>query len=282
MGENVRKAGEAGRAEHIFALAAYGESPYLELQIQALRAQTVPSEILLCSATENPQLHTLAARYGLPLLLRQGEPNLRDDWNFAYEEGRKRARLVTIAHQDDLYYSNYTAELLRAYREFPDMSVFCCRYDTIDGAGRRIPGKAEWVKRLLRFRLRNRSRADQTAVKRSALLFGNGIGCPTCTYNSVLCGAPLFRNDYRFIIDWDTLLRLSALPGRFICVEKPLMAYRVHAGAETMQQMKSHNREREEEEEFRKLHGPLLAKLLLRLYRSSYSAYRRKGGIGEG
>lgn len=262
--------------KHVFAIAAYGESPYLEEQIQALKGQNSPSEILLCTATDNAYLRSLAAKYELPLLVRDGEPGLREDWNFAYEEGRKRGQLITIAHQDDRYYPSYGLELKAAFKKYPDMSVFCCRYDTIDGEGKRIFGKAELVKRILRLRLRNKRRANRTSVKLSALKWGNGIGCPSCTYNAELCGERIFQNDYRFIIDWDTLLRLAKMPGRFVCVEKPLMAYRVHSGAETMQQMKNHNREREEREEFRKLHGVLTTKLLMHFYKKSYSAYRKR------
>lgn len=260
---------------HIFAVAAYGESPYLDGLLSSLKNQSLKSEIILCSSTDNSFLRELSGKYKIPLLIREGEPGLRDDWNFAYEEGRRRALLVTIAHQDDLYYPAYSSELRKAYEAYEDMSLFCCRYDTVNRDGRKITGISELVKRILRLKLRWRSRADRTSVKLSALRWGNGIGCPSCSYNSEICGSPLFQNDYHFIIDWDTLIRLARLPGRFICVEKPLMAYRVHEGAETMKQIESHNREREEELEFRALHGPIMARLIMYFYRRSYGAYRR-------
>ncbi len=258
---------------HVFSVAAYGESPYLEALLQSLRKQESPSHVIVCTSTPNGHIKGLTEKYGIPLFVRKGVPGLRDDWNFAYEEGRRLGRLVTIAHQDDLYYPAYSRTVLRAFRRYPDMSLFCSRYDTVNAEGKPVYGMAEGVKRLLRFRLRRRAASDRTDVKLSALRWGNGIGCPTCTYQAALCGSPLFQNNYRFVIDWDTLLRLARLPGRFVCVEKALMAYRVHPGAETAKQIHSRNREREEREIFRKLHGRRMADTLMLFYRLAYGAY---------
>jgi hypothetical protein len=75
------------------------------------------------------------------------------------------------------------------------------------------------------------------------------------------------------VIDWETLIRLARLPGRFICIEKPLVSYRVHAGAETMRNIENHNREKEEAEIFESLYGKNFTKLLMHFYRKSYTAY---------
>lgn len=261
------------RYKHVFAVAAYGESPYLDKLLHSLKQQSVPSRIILCTSTPNAYITSLSAKYRIPVYVRHGAHGLKEDWNFAYEQGAKLAPLVTIAHQDDLYFPDYTKALLYAFSQYPDMSVFCCRYDTIDAAGNTIEGKSEQVKRYLRILLRDHAHADRSFVKLSALRYGNGIGCPTCTYQTRLCGFPLFQNDYKFVIDWDTLIRLARLPGRFICIEKPLMAYRVHSGAETAAQIENHNREKEETEMFEKLHGKCLSKILMHFYRKAYAAY---------
>ena len=273
------KASEAGireqkKVRHIFALAAYGESPYLEEQLKSLYRQSVKSPVIMCTSTPNTHIRGLCEKYAVPLLVREGQPGLADDWNFAFEEGAKRAQLVTIAHQDDRYHPDYVKALLHAYRWFPDLSLFCCRYETIDAEGRHIPGISEYVKRILRLPLRFHEQADRTFVKLLPLRFGNGIGCPTCTYNTAYCEPPLFRNKYRFVTDWDTLVRLAGLPGRFICVERPLLQYRIHAGAETMRNIRNHNREAEEREMFVRLHGRVGAEVLMGVYRVAALAYR--------
>lgn len=263
--------------KHCFAVAAYGESEYLPYLLNSLMAQSVESKVIICTSTPNRFITACSAKFGYPVYVRSGKHGLRDDWNFAYEEGSRLAPLVTIAHQDDLYFPDYTKALLNAYSIFPDMSVFCCHYDTIDRYGNTINGTSERVKQLfLRRRLRNHKISDRTDVKMSALKYGNGIGCPTCTYNVNYCSAPLFRNDYKFVIDWATLIRLAHEPGRFICIEKPLMAYRVHEGAETMRNIRNNNREKEEEEIFRQMHSPFMTGILMHFYKMAYGAYENK------
>lgn len=262
--------------KHCFAVAAYGESEYLPYLLNSLKNQSVESKVIICTSTPNKFITECSARFGYPVYVRNGHHGLKEDWNFAYEEGSRLAPLVTIAHQDDLYFPDYTKALLNAYHVFPDMSLFCCRYDTIDGEGNTIPGTSEWVKRILRWRLRDHSKAHKKGVKLSALKYGNGIGCPTCTYNVSYCPAPLFRNDYKFVIDWETLVRLAKEPGRFIVIEKSLMAYRIHPGAETMRNIENHNRELEEEEMFKKLHPAPIAALLMHFYKKAYGAYENK------
>lgn len=264
--------------KHCFAVAAYGESKYLPYLLNSLKAQSVDSKVIICTSTPNKFITACSAKFGYPVYVRNGRHGLKDDWNFAYEEGSKLAPLVTIAHQDDLYFPDYTKALLHAYKRFPDMSVFCCHYDTIDGEGNTIDGSSERVKQLLRLRLRNHEKSDRTDVKMSALKYGNGIGCPTCTYNVNYCPVPLFRNDYKFVIDWATLIRLAGESGRFICLEKSLMAYRVHEGAETMKNIENNNREKEEAEIFGQMHSEPVKRLLMHFYKKAYGAYENKKG----
>ena len=260
---------------HAFAICAYRESPYLEECIRSLVCQSEPGEVILCTSTPSPFLRAMAEKYELPLYVREGESSLEADWNFAVEKAftETGARLITVAHQDDRYDRNYKKALLHAYSFCPDMSLFCTRYRTINGQGQVIPGQAERVKRLLRLPLRLRSLSDRPFIKRLVLRFGNSIGCPTCTYNLDVTGLPIFRNHYQFVIDWDTLWRLAGEPGKFICIEKELMEYRVHEGAATRANIENHNREREEGEMFRKIWPAPVAALLMHFYKKAYKAY---------
>ena len=166
---------------HTFAICAYGESPYLEQCIRSLLNQTVKSRVICCTATPSPWLRTLTKKYEIPLFVRQEKPGIREDWLFAYQTAK--SALVTIAHQDDIYRKNYTEELLQAYKKWPDMTVFASDYLTI----RMRNGKAEddsmnlpWlVKKVLRLPLRVKPLSGRTWVKKTALLFGNSICCPS-------------------------------------------------------------------------------------------------------
>ncbi len=261
---------------HCFAISAYGDSPYLEDCLRSLKAQTAGDAcIIICTSTPDAFIKGLAAKYDVPFYARDGASSLRDDWNFAVETAVRemKAELVTVAHQDDLYHPDYLKALKAACRIYPDLSVFCTRYRTINAASEPVRGTAEAVKRILRLPLRLRRLADRTLIKRSALIFGNSIGCPTCTYNVTRTGLPVFCNDYHFVIDWETLWRLGGMPGRFVCLEKELLDYRVHDQAETKKNIKNHVREQEEQEMFERIWPRPVARLLMHFYKKAYAAY---------
>lgn len=253
---------------HTFAICAYGESPYLEQCIRSLLNQTVKSRVICCTATPSPWLRTLTKKYEIPLFVRQEKPGIREDWLFAYQTAK--SALVTIAHQDDIYRKNYTEELLRAYKKWPDMTVFASDYLTI----RMRNGKAEddsmnlpWlVKKVLRLPLRVKPLSGRTWVKKTALLFGNSICCPSCTYHKERIGEEMFDSSYRYALDWDNLLDLAEREGRFVVSEKPLIAYRIHDGSATKALIVNRERFSEEESMFRKMLPGFVADLILRFY----------------
>ena len=62
-------------------------------------------------------------------------------------------------------------------------------------------------------------------------------------------------------------------PGRFICVEKPLMFHRLHKDAATNACMKDHVRSREELQVFRRLWPEPVVAFLMRFYQKAYASY---------
>lgn len=272
---------------HAFVICAFGKSPYLENCIRSLLRQTAPSEIYIATSTPSEHIWRLARKYGLPLWVRQGESGIREDWLFAWREGGKRKRLITIAHQDDCYCRDYAKTVLAMYERYPDMTLFCSDYVTLKTRESRMADGTYYpvqtricagdlvrlVKKLLRLPLRFRFYANRTWVKKSALIFGNSICCPSCTYNYSLIGDHMFDSGYSFALDWENLLSLAERPGRFVCVEEPLIAYRVHSGAATKKCIEDHRREADEASMFRRLWPDWMASLLMRFYKQSYKAY---------
>ena len=83
----------------------------------------------------------------------------------------------------------------------------------------------------------------------------------------------MFQSEFSFALDWDNLCELAKRPGRFLCVERPLMAYRIHDGATTKQCIGDHRRAADEIAMFEKLWPRWMAKLLLHFYKKAYQAY---------
>ena len=102
MKERERKGNEMQQEIiHTFAVCAYKDSPYLEECLRSVTSQTVKSEVICCTSTPSSYIRELTARYQVPLYVRDGASNIREDWMFAY--GKAQGRFVTIAHQDDRY-----------------------------------------------------------------------------------------------------------------------------------------------------------------------------------
>lgn len=250
---------------HTFVICAYGQSPYLEACIRSLKAQTVETEIICATSTPSVYLEELLGKYQIPLFVREGgKKGIGNDWNFAVEKAR--GQYVTIAHQDDLYGRHYVEELTRAAKKWPDMTVFMSDAVLIKNGEMTWGGGVEMVKKILRLPWRLPGLCHLTAVKMCSLLLGNPVMCPSCSYKKSCLPKPAFSGEYDFVLDWECMRTMAEKPGRFVCVEKPLLYYRIHDGAATKACMESHKREREEREMFEKIWPGWLSGLIMRVY----------------
>lgn len=256
---------------HTFVICAYKESPYLEACIRSLKSQTMETEIICTTSTPNEYLVNMMARYDIPLYVRDGQSDIQDDWNFAIEKAG--GEFVTIAHQDDMYEKHYVEELWKAYEEWPDMTVFMTDAVTVrNGRLYRFTLK-ELVKKCLRLPLRLKSRANREWVKKGILKLGNPVMCPSCAYRKNYLPDPIFHSELRYALDWDCMVDLAKWPGRFICVEKPLLFYRVHEGAATKACIVDNRRAQEERLMFEKFWPAPVVEVLMRFYKKAYEEY---------
>ena len=260
--------------DHVFVICAYKESPYLEACIRSLERQTVPSSVMIATSTPSPFLEAAARRHGIRIAVREGEPDIAEDWNFGI--GIAERMLVTLAHQDDMYEKHYTARLLAAAERWPDMTLFTTASATVKNGAVQPAHAPEIVKKLLRLPLRFRRFADRTAVKRLVLRLGNPVICPSCAYRKDVCGESPFSGTHKFILDWEFLWDLAGRGGRWICDERPGIFYRIHGDAATASLIHSNVREAEEREMFRRMWPEAAVNLILHFYRRSYDAYTEK------
>ena len=259
----------------MFAICAYKDSPYLEACIRSVLRQNYPTKAIICTSTPSRFIEGLAKKYNLPYYVREGKSNIRDDWNFAYRMAD--ARLVTIAHQDDCYRAGYVQAMVNAFRRFPDMTVFASDAITVKDGHPQPLERLRLVKKLLRLPLRSPYANHLSWVKKSALIFGNSVCCPACTYHKEALGEVLFSSEFQFALDWDNLLALAKKPGRFICAEEALIFHRIHPDAATVSCMDNCKRAQEEEEIFGKIWNKWMAKWLMHAYCGAYGAYSGNG-----
>ena len=111
---------------HTFVVCAYKESPYLRECIRSLCDQTVRSRIVISTSTPNASIRGIAEEYGLKIAVNERGMGIADDWNYALQQAN--TPLVTLAHQDDVYESNYTQRVLKAFRKDRNAIIFFTDY----------------------------------------------------------------------------------------------------------------------------------------------------------
>lgn len=257
---------------HTFAVCAYQDSPYLEACIRSATRQTYPTKSIICTSTPSLMIEGLAEKYHLPLFIREGESDILEDWNFAYQMAD--ARFVTIAHQDDIYRKNYVRTLVNYARKFSDIILFTTDSITVKEKKPIPVERLRIIKKLLRIPLRVPYWNHFSFVKKSALRFGNSICCPACTYNKEMLGEVLFSSSCKFALDWEQGIKLAEKPGRFICAEEPLIFHRLHQKAATSACMKDSLRYQEELEIFKRLWPEKAARWLMAVYQKAYDSYK--------
>ncbi|MDO5424133.1 MAG: glycosyltransferase family A protein [Eubacteriales bacterium] len=253
--------------KHTFVICAYGESPYLEACIQSLKKQTLRSKILIATSTPNAQIEKMAETYHLKLFVNPEPSQIARDWNFALSVAE--TPYVTLAHQDDLYFPDYTEQICRAAAKSRRPLIFFTDYYEIREGKTVRKNRLLQVKRLLLVPLRFRLLQKSPWVRRRVLSFGSSICCPSVTFAMEQLPMPLFREGYRCNVDWDAWERISREKGQFVYVNRPLMAHRIHPDSETTHTITETGRGQEDFFMFRRFWPEKAAALIEKFYASS-------------
>lgn len=259
--------------DHLFAVCAYGESPYLEACVRSLEAQTAGARMILCTATPSPFLEDVARRHGMALFVNDGPHGIARDWNFAY--GKADAQLVTLAHQDDVYDPGYLEGVLaRLNRASKPLIAFTDYYELRDGKRVYADGNRNLrIKEFVLWPLRGRLFENSRWLRRRALSLCDPICCPSVTYVKANLPETVFGTDMACDLDWEAWERLSRLQGGFCYVHAPLMGHRIHGESTTTKIIgKDHGRSAEDLRMYEKFWPKPVAKWLNRLYSAGQDA----------
>ena len=254
-------------ADHTFAICAYKESPYLNDCIESVLNQSVKSEVYISTSTDNDHIRNLAAKYNIPVIVNDHEPDIARDWNSAIEAAD--TKYVTIAHQDDIYEKLYTSAVLKELEEAKNPIICCTDYYEIRNGERVSKNTNLIIKRLLSMPICNTALRGTRAGKRLPLAFGNGICCPSVTYVKDKMPKPLFKEGMLSNLDWQTWEKLSNEEGSFCYVHMLLMGHRIHEESTTTEIIESTSRWQEDYEMFSKFWPSPVAKMLCNMYSKS-------------
>lgn len=252
--------------EHAFVIPAYKESPYLEDCIRSVTGQTVPGGVYIATSTPNDHIRGLAGKYGIELY--EHEPmGIAGDWNEAVK--RAGTKYVTIAHQDDVYESNYREEILKAMNEAWEPLIAFTDYAELRGEDLVTDNRNLKIKKMLLSPLRRKGAWKSRFLRRRALSMGNPICCPAVTVNTEKTGNELFEGEMRSNIDWQAWEALSRREGSFVYIHKVLMAHRIHGESTTTEIIGENKRREEDVFIFRKFWPGWVANLIEHFYSKS-------------
>lgn len=253
--------------DHAFVVCAYGESPYLEACVRSLVVQDGEPKILLATSTSNDAIRSIAAKYDLPLLVRDGKSGIADDWNFAISCAE--TDLVTVAHQDDVYERDYSRRLLAAYENSPDLLIYFTNYGELRDDGPVDSNELLRIKRAMLFPLKDGRLMRSKLVRRRILSCGSAICCPSVSFNLKRLAQPIFETSMKCDLDWQAWECISKQKGSFYYDSKILMYHRIHEQSETTHLIGDNTRSREDLEMLNKFWPSGIARLINRAYSKS-------------
>lgn len=252
---------------HTYAICAYKESKYLEECIQSIKNQTVPSEILIATSTPNDFIKKLSEKYKIPLYINEGEKGITQDWNFAYKKAT--TDLVTIAHQDDIYLSHYTSQIMKLEQKAIEPLILFTDYAELRNEKIVVDNKLLRVKRIMLWPLRFSKIWNSKFVRRRILSFGCPICCPAVTFVKANLPEIIFRAGFRSDEDWEAWEILSKMRGAFVYSREIGMYHRIHEESETSVILGDNARSKEDLVMFSKFWPKRIAKLLSKIYSSA-------------
>ena len=251
---------------HSFVILAYKESEFLEECIKSTLNQSVKTDIMIATTTDNKYIRNLAKKYNLKVVVGK-HTSIGGDFNFALNSSN--SRLVTIAHQDDIYDSDYVKEIIKNYNKYSDSLIIFSDYYEIRKGKKVFTNLNLKIKRILLSSLLIKKLSGFKFLKRNVLRLGNSICCPAVTYVKNNNLGELFTSDFKSNVDWDLWERLSKKKGKFIFINKKLMGHRVDESTTTTSTIKEGIRTKEDLIILRRFWSNGVAKIINRLF--SYS-----------
>ena len=253
--------------KHTFAICAYKESPYLEECVKSLLKQTVKSNIILVTSTPCSYIENICERYKIPCYVNTGDSGITQDWNFAYS--KCNTSIITIAHQDDIYFEQYTEQLMDSMKAVKRPLIFFTDYYELRKGELIGNNKLLKIKKIMLFPLRLPLFQRSVFIRRRILSLGSPICCPSVAYFRENLFFPVFKNHFRTNEDWEAWEAISKLKGQFVYCSMPLMAHRIHEESETTAMIQEKGRTGEDFEMFRKFWPVWISRILCHFYKKS-------------
>lgn len=256
-------------ADHTFAILAYEESPYLEECIRSIMTQSEKGEMIICTSTLNDHIYGIAGKYNIPIRINEESKGIGSDWNYAFD--RAETRLVTLAHQDDIYEREFLERTLEGINDADTPLISFTDYYEIQKE--RIATYENYInlriKKMMLTPLRSKSLRATKWLKRLLLSFANPICCPSVTCVRDNLPHKLFDEELYGSIDWAAWESLSKRDGTFVYIPQTLVGHRMYKDSSTMMLIRNGQRKKEDYEVLKLFWPEPIAKAINAVYSTS-------------
>lgn len=252
--------------DHTFVILAYEESPYLEECIKSIMTQAEKGQTIICTSTPNDYISGLAEKYGIPIIVNEESTGIGSDWNYAYAQAE--TRLVTLAHQDDIYERKFLENTLKGINSADDPLIAFTDYYEIQTT--RIATYKNFanlrIKKTMLAPLRSKKLRSVKWMRRLLLSFANPICCPSVTCVRDNLPKQLFDEKLYGSVDWAAWELLSKREGTFVYIPDILVGHRMYKGSSTVKLINNGQRKQEDYEVLRRFWPSSIAKAINMIY----------------
>lgn len=253
--------------KHTFIVLAYKESKYLEESVKAVLNQTVKTNVVIGTSTPNDYIKKIAKKYKLKVIVNESHTGIGSDYDFALH--CVNSELVTIAHQDDIYDSDYVENVLKIYEKNKNASLIIPDYYEIKNGEKVYTNLNFKIKRIMLFPLRFKCLNGFKFIKRLAIRFGDPICCPAVTFVQNKMPKKVFDCELTCSVDWFAWEVLSKEKGSFVYFNKSIMGHRIHEESTTTKTIGENRRTKEDVFMFKKFWPTWFAKIIAKVYANS-------------
>ena len=254
------------KSKHTFVVLAYKESEFLEECIKSVINQSYKSNVIIATTTDNQFIRNLANKYQLDVIVGK-HTSIGGDFDFAVNAGK--TKLVTVAHQDDIYEYDYAKKVVDSYEKYQDSIIIFTDYYEIRNQDKVYSNLNLKIKRILLFPLKFRWTSRFKFFKRWVIRFGNGICCPAVTFVKNKCPKEIFQSNLQCNVDWFAWEKLSKINGRFIYIKDKLMGHRISESSTTSDIIRDGIRTKEDFQIYVKFWPKWIAKIFTHVYKNS-------------
>lgn len=211
---------------HTFVILAYKENDNLEDCIKSIMKQSVKSNVIIATSTENNYIKDVASKYGLGLMVNHEPSNKARDYNFAIDTFN--TELITIAHQDDFYDRNYTKEVIKEYKNNnKDASIFFTDIYELDNDKIIRKSKDLFRRRFKLWPLKFKRFQSNKYFKLRTLKKEKYFCTSSVTFVKRNISNNFFPENFSSYTDWMGFLNLANSDSKFVFIDKQLVGYRL-------------------------------------------------------